>query len=486
MSPPAIAHRLLVVDDEPDLRRLYELTLRRAGYLVESAESLAEARLRLGSATYDGVVTDMRLPDGLGTELVREVTRAHPSSRIIVITAYGSTENAVEALKAGAFDYLTKPVDLDRFRGAIAAALASRAEAPARASAAAAAAPESRQETAGATAALARIVGRSPVMVAVRQRIERVARSMAPVLILGEAGTGKELAARALHACSHRCDGPFVAVDCGAVAEHRFEAEFFGSCQDSPQGPGRDQPGFFQAASGGTLFLDAIDELPPASQARLLRAIQERRMRARGSSTEQQIDVRLISASRDKLGQAVQQGRFRHDLYYLLNVIEIRMPALRERREDLNDLASALLQRLCQDSGLPQPRLSERALAWLQRHPLPGNLRELENILHHGLAMGVRESLQPEDLYEARPWSGNAADRGSVAPRGAGGGDDAEAERLNELKRYLDETERRVLDQALRSGDSDLAQAASRLGLNPGQLQYRLQRLGLSPGPGNR
>ena len=470
MSPAATVPSLLVVDDEPDLRSLYELTLRRAGYLVESAANLAQARERLAGARYDGVITDMRLPDGLGTELVREIALEHPDSRTIVITAYGSTDNAVEALKAGAFDYLTKPVDLGRFRDAVAAALTSRAPMPARQR------HEPRQAI-GAETTPPPLRGNSPAMVAIRQRIERVAPSMAPVLILGEPGTGKELTARTLHARSHRRDGPFIAVDCGTIPEHRFEAEFFGSRRDDPEQSTQNHPGCFQAANGGTLFLNEIDTLTVAQQARLLRALQERCSRPLGSGSGQTLDVRLVGATRADLGQAVQQGRFRHDLYYLLNVIEIRLPALRERREDLEELASALLQRLCQDDGLAQPRLSAHALAWLQTQPLPGNLRELENLLHRSLALGGQDPLQAEDLQQAGP----APTTNDHGPPPAG----TDATRLDHLRRHLDATERRLLEQALHDGQQDLALAAARLGLSPAQLRYRLQRLGMAAGPGD-
>ena len=485
MSCPASVPCLLVVDDEPDLRSLYELTLRRAGYQVDSAASLAQARERLAAARYDGVITDMRLPDGLGTELVREIARDHPGSRTIVITAYGSTDNAVEALKAGAFDYLTKPVDLGRFRDAVAAALASRPPPPRHADGAETAPMpvrqhhEPQQTTIGTEATPPPLVGNSPAMVAIRQRIERVAPSMAPVLILGEPGTGKELTARALHARSHRRDGPFIAVDCGTIPEHRFEAEFFGSRREDPELSTPNHIGCFQAASGGTLFLNEIDTLTAAQQARLLRALQERCSRPLGSGSGQTLDVRLVGATRADLGQAVQQGRFRHDLYYLLNVIEIRLPALRERREDLEPLASALLQRLCQDGGLPQPRLSARALAWLQSQPLPGNLRELENLLHRSLALGGQDPLQAEDLQQAGPASTTATN--DHAPPLAG----TDATRLDHLRRHLDATERRLLERALDDGQQDLALAAARLGLSPAQLRYRLQRLGIATGPGD-
>ena len=315
--------------------------------------------------------------------------------RCIVMTAYGSAENAVEALKAGAFDYLTKPVDLKQFRTVVASAIQDNT-APARARSAAAAARASGpgERTLTGQAALQRLVGDSQAMRLVKERIAKVARSMAPVLVRGESGTGKELVARAIHACSHRADGPFVAVNCSAIPESLLEAEFFGAKKGSYTGANADREGYFQAARGGTLFLDEIGDLPLAMQSKLLRAIQERQVRALGSTQEDAVDVRIVSATHKDLAADVRAGRFRQDLYYRLNVIEIVVPPLRERREDLPALCEALLARIAQESGMPLPVLSPAVVEQLCEHPLGGNVRELENLLHRAVALSDGEELQ--------------------------------------------------------------------------------------------
>ncbi|HEY9096882.1 MAG TPA: sigma-54 dependent transcriptional regulator, partial [Hydrogenophaga sp.] len=382
---------ILVVDDEPDLRTLYELTLLREGYEVESAADLTEARSVLGRSAFDVVITDMRLPDGLGLELLRELVEAQRRERCIVITAYGSAENAVEALKAGAFDYLTKPVDLKQLRAAVTASLQSqRSPTPGTPGHSLAAPPAPPP---GGVRALARIVGDSPAMVQIRARIEKVATSMAPVLILGESGTGKELVARAVHECSHRSSSPFVAVNCGAIPDNLIEAEFFGARKGAYTGASHDREGYFQAAQGGTLFLDEIGDLPLAMQAKLLRVIQERRVRPLGGVQEEQVDVRLVSATHKDLAALVKSGEFRQDLFYRLNVIGLRTPALRERREDLPRLAQVLLERICLESGHPVPTLTAETHAWLQSRELPGNVRELENLLQRALALSTDNTL---------------------------------------------------------------------------------------------
>jgi two-component system, NtrC family, response regulator PilR len=499
-APPDI----LVVDDEPDLCTLYELTLLREGYRVDTAGDLQQARELLGRKTYDAVITDMRLPDGLGIDLVREAQRQQRPDRFMVITAYGSAESAVEALKAGAFDYLTKPVDLKQFRSAVAAALASTpapVAAPSPApppapspspspspssspapSSAPSSLPASPVASPAGQEALARIVGASPIMVQVRQRIERVARSMAPVLIQGESGTGKELVARALHACSHRCAKPFVAVNCGAIPENLVEAEFFGVRKGAYTGASHDRPGYFQAAQGGTLFLDEIGDLPLSMQAKLLRAIQERQVRSLGATQEEPVDVRFVSATHKDLAQAVRAGQFRQDLFYRLNVIETRIPPLRERREDLPMLTSALLQRLCTEAGLPLVRLSDAASEWLREQPLPGNVRELENMLHRGLALCNGDTLEPDDLFE--PGAGAAAVSASPAPRptlGGPAGTATAASPTRALVAHLDQKEREFLAGLLQQHGQDLPSAAAHIGLTEAQLHFRLQRLGLLP-----
>jgi two-component system response regulator PilR (NtrC family) len=475
---------VLVVDDEPDLRTLYELTLLREGYAVHSAGDLAQARESLAGQRFDLLITDMRLPDGLGLELLRELGEQQRSEKAIVITAYGSAENAVEALKSGAFDYLTKPVDLKQFRAAVTAALQSQrqpaavpvgGDAPRRATPA---------PLAGAQA-LQRIVGQSACMVQIRHRIEKVATSMAPVLILGESGTGKELVARAVHACSHRANGPFVAVNCGAIPENLIEAEFFGVRKGAYTGATQDREGYFQAAQGGTLFLDEIGDLPLAMQAKLLRVIQERRVRPLGGVQDEAVDVRLVSATHRDLVGLVQGGGFRQDLFYRLNVIGLRTPPLRERREDLPDLARTLLHRICSESGQAEPVLSPGALAWLHACALPGNVRELENLLQRALALSDGRHLRPDDFGEAtEPLPATAADAPmatEATPAAASAAPDTPALRTipADLQSYLDEQERLVLLQALKETDYNRTAAAARLGLNLRQMRYRIQRLGI-------
>ena len=410
------AARILVVDDEPDLLTLYELALIREGHQVQAASTLAEARSALAEATFDVLITDMRLPDGLGMELLRELAAARRPERSIMVTAYGSPETAVEALKAGAFDYLTKPVDLKQLRTVVASALQDT-PAPARAAApAASAAPAALQAAAArpapatlppaapaapaapafegedispqGQAALARLVGQSPAMQMAKQRIAKVARSMAPVLVHGESGTGKELVANAVHACSHRASGPFVPVNCGAIPENLLEAEFFGARKGSYTGATQDRVGFFQAAAGGTLFLDEIGDLPLAMQAKLLRAIQERRVRPLGATQEEPVDVRIVSATHKDLAAQVQAGHFRQDLYYRLNVIELIVPPLRERREDLPLLCQTLLARIANEAGSPPLALTPQLMHDIASQPLEGNVRELENLLHRAVALG--------------------------------------------------------------------------------------------------
>jgi two-component system, NtrC family, response regulator PilR len=470
--------QVLVVDDEPDLRTLYELTLLREGYRVDAAGTLAEAWEQLRAKNFDAVITDMRLPDGLGLELLHRMLAQQRSERCIVMTAYGSAENAVEALKAGAFDYLTKPVDLKQFRTVVASAIQDHCV-PARPRTAgggvrAAAATE---RTANGQAALQRLVGDSQPMRAVKERIEKVARSMAPVLVRGESGTGKELVARAIHACSHRCGGPFVAVNCSAIPESLLEAEFFGAKKGSYTGSSQDREGYFQAARGGTLFLDEIGDLPLAMQSKLLRAIQERQVRALGSTQEDAVDVRIVSATHKDLVADVQEGRFRQDLYYRLNVIEIMVPPLRERREDLPLLCEALLARIAQESGMPSPVLSPSVVEQLCAHPLGGNVRELENLLHRAVALSDGEELQVDfaPTRSAAPVANEAEPPPAAAPQVP-----VPAEVPADLQAYLDQQEREILVKALHESGFNRTAAAQRLGLSLRQIRYRIARLAIA------
>ncbi|MDH4425449.1 MAG: sigma-54 dependent transcriptional regulator [Acidovorax sp.] len=505
MNAPAAS--ILVIDDEPDLRTLYELTLLREGYRVETASSVREAREQLRNQKFDAVITDMRLPDGFGMELLQDLREQQRRERCVVMTAYGSAENAVEALRAGAFDYLTKPVDLKQFRSVVASAVQGSGGVPAP-RALRSGGNQSRNgvttggDVLGTAHALDRLVGESEAMQNVKQRVLKVSRGMAPVLIHGESGTGKELVAQALHACSQRADGPLVAVNCGAIPENLLEAEFFGARKGSYTGAAQDRDGYFQAARGGTLFLDEIGDLPLAMQSKLLRAIQERSVRPLGSTQEETVDVRIVSATHRDLAADVQSGRFRQDLYYRLNVIEIVIPPLRERREDLPALCTALLTRISQDSGMPAPALTTRALEAIAAHPLTGNVRELENLLHRAVALSDGDELQVDCPSASADGSlprfaPPAATQGLATPAAAAGGTASGAGAMagyatpqpsagstvalpNDLQAWLDQQERDILVRALREANFNRTATAARLGISLRQIRYRIARLNIA------
>lgn len=476
---------ILVVDDEPDLRTLYELTLLREGYRVETAGTLQEAWQLLEAQHFRVVITDMRLPDGLGLEIIAGIRARQRAERCIVITAYGSADNAVESLKAGAFDYLTKPVNLKQFRALIASAsqesfaagvVQPPLHAPAHSSSGARNTLASR--TPDGAAALARLAGDSPVMRSVKDRILKVARSMAPVLVHGESGTGKELVASALHANSHRCSGPWVAVNCSAIPENLLEAEFFGAKRGSYTGATHDRDGFFQAAKGGTLFLDEIGDLSLAMQSKLLRAIQERCVRPLGSNQEEPVDVRIISATHKNLPLEVQHGRFRQDLFYRLNVIDITIAPLRERTEDLPALCEALLSRIAFESGQPTPPLSRLALAALATQTLPGNVRELENLLHRAVALSDGDELELDTMQPAvtaaQPL---CADEPVQEPQSRHPPAPSAPNLPTDLQSHLDQQERGILVETLKETGFNRTVAAQRLGLSLRQIRYRIARL---------
>jgi two-component system, NtrC family, response regulator PilR len=479
MTTPA-APRLLVVDDEPDLRTLYELTLMREGYDVESAGSVTEAWSLLEQQRYELLITDMRLPDGSGLDLLARLEAAGRSEKAMVITAYGSPENAVEALKAGAYDYLTKPVDLRQFRASVASALGRLPAAPATAAPPTAEASR-RPRPAPVAGALARLAGDSAAMREVRALVQKVARSMAPVLVNGESGTGKELVARAIHAVSPRAAMPFVAVNCGAIPEQLLEAEFFGYRKGAFTGAQEDRGGFFQAAQGGTLFLDEIGDLPLAMQSKLLRVIQERAVRPIGSATEQPVDVRIVSATHKDLAQEVRETRFRQDLFYRLNVIRIAVPPLRERLDDLPAICRAVLERIAADAGVsPPPELTPTAMQLLLRHRFPGNVRELENLLHRALALSGRELIDADDLDLTADdgFEGTQEMPLAAAPLP----EPAEAVLPTDLQAHLDEVERAILLRALERHRFNRTAAGASLGLSLRQMRYRMARLGVDAG----
>jgi two-component system response regulator PilR (NtrC family) len=496
---------LLVIDDEPDLRTLYELTLLREGYEVETAGSVEQALQLLRDRAYSAVISDMRLPDGSGLDVLAWIEQNARREKAIVITAYGSAENAVEALKAGAYDYLTKPVDLRQFRAVVASALgrtpqgaptvvpsslpsaqppqAMTPSRPALREIPAPPLPAGPPPVSATPRALRRLTGSSAAMQQVRALIEKVARSMAPALVQGESGTGKELVARAIHDVSARAAAPFIAVNCGAIPEQLLEAEFFGYRKGAFTGAQEDRDGFFQAAHGGTLFLDEIGDLPLAMQSKLLRVIQERSVRPVGAVVESPLNVRIVSATHKDLAEEVATGRFRQDLYYRLNVIQIRVPPLRERLEDLAPICNALLERIARDAGQwPPPALSHDALDELTHHAFPGNVRELENLLHRAVALASGEAIERADLglggglvvhtdpraIDARLAEVQAAAAPAVPP-----------ELPRNLEAYLDAVERDILARALDRHRNNRTAAGASLGLSLRQMRYRMARLGV-------
>jgi len=447
--------RVLVVDDEPDIRELLELTLAKMGLAVDSAGSLREARQRLQEATYQLCLTDMRLPDGEGLDLVRHIAGLAGDLPVAVITAHGSAENAVAALKAGAFDYVSKPVGLAQLRTLVKSALSL----------------PGRDQAATVDQQL---LGDSAPMREVRAMIAKLARTQAPVYITGESGSGKELAARLIHLGGARRERPFVPVNCGSIPETLMESELFGYRKGAFTGAAQDRDGFFQAANGGTLFLDEVAELPLYMQVLLLRAIQEKRVRKVGATEEQPVDIRIISATHQNLSALAESGRFRRDLFYRLNVIELKMPPLRDSREDVQSIAEAMLERLSRQSGSPARRLSAEALAELNAYDFPGNVRELENILERAVALSEQSEINVDDLrlhpLTAQEEGGDArSGPAAAAPDPAG----------SPLPAYLDKVEREAIQAALAKTGFNRTAAARLLGITFRTLRYRMQRLGI-------
>jgi two-component system, NtrC family, response regulator PilR len=447
--PQAIA---LVVDDEPDIRELLEITLARMDVASRLAGSVAEAMQLLATQGFDLCLVDMRLPDGDGIDIVRAVARDHPDTPVAMITAHGNMESAIDALKAGAYDFVSKPVELPVLRRLVETAL--------------------RLGTRGGDGDAAQeLIGASRVMDATRRLIHKLARTQAPVFVGGESGTGKELAARAIHARSARGDGPFVAVNCGAIPQELMESEFFGHVRGSFTGAVRDTPGLFQNADGGTLFLDEVAELPLSMQVKLLRAIQEKAVRPVGGSREIPVDARIISASHKDLAAMSERGDFRKDLFYRIHVIELRMAPLRERRDDIPMLIEHILERLARRTDGPRPRVDDTAMATLGDYPFPGNVRELENLLERAMALCEDGVIRAEDLGLEH---GPAADPEAPPRRAAGQG----------LEDYLAGVERALILEALGNTGWNRTAAARELGISFRALRYRLEKLGLDDGAG--
>ena len=452
------AARVLVVDDEPDILELLELALMRMGLQVERATNVREALLQLDSKPFNLCLTDMRLPDGEGLEVVRHIAAHHADVPVAVITAHGNMENAVSVLKAGAFDYLSKPVALEQLRALVKAAL------------------KLPQPSVPVRNGVRTLLGRSPAMEKVRDLIERVARSQAPVHISGESGSGKELAARLIVEKSARRDQPFVAVNCGAIPENLMESEFFGYRKGAFTGAEADRDGFFQAANGGTLFLDEVADLPLSMQVKLLRAIQEKKVRKVGATQEEAVDVRIISATHHALAERVQQGQFRQDLYYRLNVITLPMPPLREMRDDIAEVASQLLVRLRNGEAV---EFSPAALQALSHYDFPGNVRELENVIERALALCSGGIITPADLQLA---PGGSAEAVNKPQRDSGGALVGRQDSTSKypLTDYLDRVEREAILEALNQTGFNRTAAAKVLGVTFRTLRYRMARLGIT------
>jgi two-component system response regulator PilR (NtrC family) len=455
-----VTHSALVVDDERDIRELLVLTLGRMGLRISTAANLAEARELLASNHFDLCLTDMRLPDGNGIELVTEITRDHPRTPVAMITAFGSMDLAVEALKAGAFDFVSKPVDISVLRGMVKHALELN--------------NTERPRTPAPPENATRLLGESAAMDELRATITKVARSQAPVYILGESGVGKELVARTIHEQGARAAGPFIPVNCGAIPGELMESEFFGHRKGSFTGAHADKPGLFQAANGGTLFLDEVAELPLQMQVKLLRAIQEKSVRPVGAAAEVPVDVRILSATHKDLAELVEDGRFRHDLYYRINVIELRVPPLRERRSDLPQLAAAILSRLAHAQGQPLPALAPSAIDALTDYAFPGNVRELENILERALAMVEGGHISADDLRlpHARPFGADGG-KGAAPQEAVIDIDPANAA----LPTYIEQLERSAIQKALEENRWNKTRTAAQLGITFRALRYKLKKL---------
>lgn len=449
----------LVIDDEPDICELLQITLNRMSVTTDVAYNVAQAKRLLSSYTYNLCLTDMKLPDGNGIELISWVNQHKPNLPVAIITAHGNMDTAIEAMKAGAFDFISKPVDLPSLRKIVSAALEANQLTP---------------EPAG----YGGLFGRSPLMQQLEQSVQKLARSQAPVYISGESGSGKEVAARAIHHFSPRANKPFIAVNCGAIPKELMESEFFGHKKGAFTGAHQDKIGLFKAAEGGTLFLDEVADLPLDMQVKLLRAIQEKAVRPVGGAHEESTDVRILSATHKHLEQEVESGQFRQDLFYRLNVIQLKIPALREHPEDIEDLAQNALAKLAKAAHMPSPKLHADALHFLKTYSFPGNIRELENILERAFTLCEGHVIKMRDLQinaekialvEKKPqekpsFSQDHFNRCLEYPS---------------LDDYLADIEKDILLTALEKVRWNKTLAAKELNITFRSMRYRLQKLGL-------
>ncbi len=446
----------LIVDDEPDIRELVQMSLASMGIEVHGAERIVEARALLTRQSFDICITDMNLPDGNGIELIEYIQANYPDLPTAMITAYSSVEKAVQALKAGAFDFVSKPVDLGVLRKLVETALRLK---------------PIDAETEEFESSL---LGESESMEKVRVMIRKLARSQAPIYISGESGTGKELAAREIHLTGPRADGPFIPVNCGAIPDHLVESEFFGYKKGAFTGASRDKEGLFQGANGGTLFLDEVADLPMDMQVKLLRAIQERAVRPIGDHREIPLDVRILSATHKDLAQQVEEGKFRQDLFYRLDVIDLHMPTLRERPEDIPLLARHILARIAQEWDDQPPGLSDDAIEALKSYSYQGNVRELENILERAMTLSDGDVIDASDLslrgpaFSSAMSEQNPIDATSIPERGD-----------RDLESYLEDIEREAIEKALEATRYNKTAAAKKLGISFRALRYRLKKIGI-------
>ena len=463
----------LIVDDEPDIRELLDITLSGMGVNTLQAATLSEAKQLLATQQPDFCLTDMRLPDGSGLELVEEIFRQNAQIPVAVITAYGSVETAVEALKNGAFDFITKPIELDVLRGLVKTALKLSAM--------------SEEDVARERSSQGELLGETPVMQQLRGKIAKLALSQAPVYISGESGTGKELVARLIHALGARSDAPFVPVNCGAIPADLVESELFGHKKGAFTGAISNKEGLFQAANGGSLFLDEIAELPLQMQVKLLRVIQEKAVRPVGGHEEASIDVRLLSATNSDLNALVQQGDFREDLYYRVNVIELSVPPLRERQADIPLLVEHIMAQLADKNNVHPAALSSAALQQLKEYAFPGNVRELENILERALTWVEGGAIQAADLSlpetnNVEPLPATSGESKETLPSAAQPAEQNSAAVTNgdnDLEAQLEAQQREIITQALEETRWNRTAAAKKLGITFRALRYRIKKLGL-------
>ena len=460
---------ILILDDEADIRELLEITLSRMGLTTHAAATLREAIQLLKSQQFKLCLTDMRLPDGTGLELISYIQHHHPERPVAVITAYGSVETAINSLKAGAFDFISKPVQLEQLRSVVNSALKLK-----------------KEQASLSVTEESRLLGEAPPIIALRQQIRKLSRSQAPVYISGESGTGKELVAHLIHSQGPRASGPFVPVNCGAIPTELMESEFFGHKKGSFTGALEDKTGLFQAADSGTLFLDEVADLPLAMQVKLLRAIQEKAVRPIGGHREIAVDTRILSATHKDLAQEVDAGRFRGDLFYRINVIQLQVPALRERSGDIPLLADFILDRLARNWGTLKPELSRSAFEALDAYTFPGNVRELENILERAVTLCEEQCIHPEDLNLQCGQSVPEVDRASAEKTEAKkaafnntGLTEASdtAGKVHSLEAFLQDIEKDLIHKALERTRWNKTEAAKSLGLSFRALRYRIKKL---------